>query len=232
MAKKKRIVGLIPARGGSRGIPNKNIADLCGLPLLAYTTLAAYESVLDEVWVSSNSKKILKTAEVYGARPLKRPNKLCKDDSSTESAVDHFLKHVKCDIIVLIQATSPFLTSKDINRGVKKFLMGGYDTVFSAVRPDDMLLWKIKKDTSFVLPANYNPRNRGRRQIRGANPYMIESGGFFIFSRKSFNRTHCRMGKKVGFVEIPFWKSFQVDTKKDLANISRLMAHGQRIQII
>jgi N-acylneuraminate cytidylyltransferase len=225
--KKRRIVGLIPARGGSRGIFKKNLVDLCGLPLLAYTILAAYDSVLDEVWVSSDDKDTLNTAKIYGAKPLKRPDKLCKDTSTTESAVDHFLKHVKCDIVVLIQATSPFLTSEDINRGVEKFLTGKYDSVFSAVRPDDMLIWKVRCENSpYAVPKNYNPRNRGRRQTRGANPYMIESGGFFIFSKKFFNRAHCRMGKKVGYVEIPYWKSFQVDTKEDLINISRMMARG------
>jgi len=230
--RKKKIVGFIPARGGSKGIPGKNITNLCGLPLIAYTIIAAYFSKLDEVWVSSDNSEILEVAKVYGAKTLQRPIELCQDDSTTEEAVEHFLKHVKCDTIVLIQATSPLLTSKDIDRGIEKFLTGNYDSLFSVIRETDMLIWKLskkrrfEKENIYIQPANYNPQNRMRRQTREENAYMIESGGFFIFSQQFFNQNKCRMGGRVGFVEIPFWQSFQVDTKTDLSNISKVMIHG------
>ena len=223
--KKKKIVGLIPARGGSKGIPGKNLVDLCGLPLLAYTVLAAYSSMIDEVWVSSDDKNILEIAELYGAKSLQRPSKLCQDGSTTEEAVAHFLECVDCDIVVLIQATSPMLAAEDINRGIEKFLLGKYDSLFSAVRETDMLFWKLKNKRGHVRPVNYDPQNRMFRQTRAENSYMIESGGFFIFNKKFFNKTHCRMGGKTGFIKIPFWKSFQVDTYEDLANISKVMLH-------
>ena len=231
--KKKKIVGFIPARGGSKGIRRKNLADLYGLPLLAYTTIAAYSSILTEVWVSSNDSIILDTAKIYGANTLQRPENLCQDNSTTEEAVEHFLKHVKCDVVVLIQATSPLLTSGDIDRGIEKFLMGNYDSLFSVVRETDMLLWKFgkkrksEKENIYIQPANYDPQDRMRRQTREKNAYMIESGGFFIFGQQFFNQNKCRMGGKVGFVEIPFWQSFQVDSYEDLANISKVMAHDK-----
>ncbi len=219
----QKIVTLIPARGGSKGIRKKNIRDLCGLPLIAYSIIAAYHSKVEEVYVSTDNKEIGQVSETYGAKVIDRPGIFCRDDSPTEEAVSHFLECIECDVIVLIQATSPMIDSEDIDRGIDKFLEMKYDSLFSAVCPEDMLFWLDGKKG--LKPANYNFKNRMTRQTRKGPKALIESGAFYIFSKEFFMRSTCRLGGKIGYVEVPFWNSFQVDSSEDLHNIYKLMDH-------
>ena len=87
-------VTLIPARGGSKGIPKKNIIDVDGKPLLAYSIEASIKSNVDETWVSTDDDEIAKTAEEYGARVLKRPDEIARDNSTSESVLLHFIEKV------------------------------------------------------------------------------------------------------------------------------------------
>lgn len=221
-SEKKKIVALIPARGGSKRIKTKNIVDFCGMPLIAYSIIAAYYSEVEEVWVSTDDEAIERVSKVYGAEVIRRPGELCRDNSPTEEAIEHFLKFVNCDIVVLLQATSPMLTSADINRGIEKFLEGNYQSLFSAAIPEDMLLWGTRKRLESL---NYDFRKRGRSQDREKD-IIIETGGFYIFSRELFERENCRLGGKIGYIEVPFWTSFEVDTPEDRSNISKLMCGG------
>lgn len=225
----KKIVSLIPARGGSKGIPLKNIADLNGRPLISYALWASIMSQVNETWVSTDNALIKEAckleADWAGLKILDRPAHLAQDDSSTESVMLHFADNVVFDVIVLIQATSPMITAEQINKGLEKFATGKYDSLFSAVKTNDMLLWD--EETHFCtkkvfLPLNYDPLNRGRRQTR-KRIIFIETGGFFITTRKQLLESRCRMGGRIGIVEVPFWASFQVDTMEDLENIEKLM---------
>lgn len=213
-----KIVALIPARGNSKGIKNKNIVDLNGMPMLAYSITAALSSKVDEVWVSTDSKEIKIIAEMYGARVLDRPAEYAQDDSSTESVIEHFLKQKKnAHIIVLIQPTSPMILPLDIDAGIDKFIKDKYNTLFSASKTNDILLWNDKLE-----PINYDPMNRGTRQTR-KEFILHENGAFFIFTKKFFIRRKCRLGGKIGYSEMPYWRSFQIDNKEDLANVKKLM---------
>ena len=216
---KKATLALIPARGGSKGIKNKNIVEIDTLPMVAYAILAAKAvSGIHEVYVSSDNKRILQKAETYGAVPLRRPSELAQDRSSTESVVAHFLNNVSCADVVLIQPTSPMLKAEDLEAGLAKYREGEYDSLFSAVKTNDTLIW----DEDSVYPLNYDPRNRGRRQTR-SRYILIENGAFFIFSRKCFTKNLCRLAGKIGYSEMPYWRSFQVDDMQDLNHIRTLM---------
>ena len=87
-----KVVSLIPARKGSKGIQNKNLVDLCGKPLIYYSIKASIQSLVDETWVSSDSDKILDVSKKLGAKTLKRPSLLARDESSSEDALLHFAK--------------------------------------------------------------------------------------------------------------------------------------------
>ena len=213
-----KIAALIPARGGSKGIKNKNIIDLNGMPLLAYSITAALKSKVNEVWVSTDSNKIKIVAELYGAKVIDRPEELATDDASTESVIQHFLeKRKNIHVVVLVQPTSPMILPLDIDAGIDKFIKGKYNTLFSASKTNDILLWNDRLE-----PINYDPMNRGTRQSRKGFT-LHENGAFFIFSKKFFVRRKCRLGGKVGYSEMPYWRSFQIDDKEDLANIKKLM---------
>ena len=212
------IVALIPARGGSKGIHKKNLASLAGKPLISYVIDAAKDSMIDEVWVSTDNDEIAYFSKGIGAKVLKRPDELAQDDSSTEEVMLHFAEHVKFDTLILLQPTSPLITGYDIDNGLKLYQSKGYDSVISVIDSGDILLWdKISK-----RPINYNVYDRGRRQTRDST-YIIETGGFYITSREALLDTKCRCSGNIGFSFIDFWKSFEVDTINDLRMIEKLL---------
>ena len=125
-----KVVSLILARGGSKGIPNKNLVYINKKPLLYYSLSASLLSKVEETWVSSDSQKILSYANKLGANILKRPKKLASDKSPSEDSLLHFAKKVDFDVIVFIQPTSPLITSYDIDNALE-ILNQGYDSVVS-----------------------------------------------------------------------------------------------------
>ncbi len=119
--KDKKFLCIIPARGGSKGIPNKNIIDLHGYPLIYYAITAAKESgIFDRIIVSTDSKGIAIVSKYYGVDvPFLRPSYLATDDSLVDDTIVHALKHIerhneKYDYVCLLQATSPLIASIDI----------------------------------------------------------------------------------------------------------------------
>lgn len=212
-----KICSFIPARGGSKGIPYKNIANLCQQPLIKYVIDTSRFSQVDETWVSTDDIKIKKISLLCGANVIDRPSDISGDTVSTEFAIRHFVDNVECDVIVFMQATSPLTLPMDINNGIEKIKTGEFDSLFSAVVSNDILFWDNE-----LKPINYDPNNRGNRQTRKGSTY-IETGNFYIFTKESFLKHNCRLGGRIGFVEIPFWRSFEIDTKEDLQYIAKLI---------
>lgn len=209
--KKKKICSIILARGGSKGIKNKNLVLINDKPLIYYAIKASLESNVDETWLSSDSEIILKKAKSFGAKIIKRPKKYAKDSSTSESAILHFLDNVDCDLIVFIQPTSPMILSKDINKGLRKIMK--YDSVIS-VSEIHQLIW-------FGKNPSYNINNRKRRQLNKKT--FLETGSFFITSRNNFIKYKNRISGNIGFVEIDRSRSFDIDTFQDLEIIRKLL---------
>jgi len=212
----EKIVSVILARGGSKTIPGKNLHDLNGYPLIYYTINASKKSMVDETWLSTEDQKIKEVALSYDINVLDRPQEYATDLSSSEDALLHFAENVDFDILVFIQPTSPLLKSKDINRGIKKILHGECDSLLSLSVANDLLVWDED-----IQPINYDPMNRGRRQDRG--DLYIENGAFYITRKKNLLYSKCRISGKIGFVQIPYWRSFQIDDYDDLWGIEKLM---------
>lgn len=208
-----KVVTLIPARGGSKGIPRKNIVEICGKPLLSYAIQESIKSVSSETWVSTDDKEISSISISYGARVVKRPDNISGDSSTSESALLHFVEKVNnFDILVFLQATSPFIEADDINKAVK--LMDEYDSVIS-VSKFDQFLWEES------VPM-YDIHNRKRRQ--GRSQVYVETGSMFVTTKEGFLKSHNRINGKVGFVEVPKWRSVDIDTLDDLELAKKLMS--------
>ncbi len=206
-----KIVSLIPARKGSKGIPNKNLINLCGKPLIYYSIKASKRSLVKETWVSSDSDKILKISKSYGAKIIKRPLKLSGDNATSETALLHFAKNVDFDIMVFIQCTAPLIKSKDINRGIEK--MKKFDSVVS-VSETSQMFW----DENGPL---YDIKKRARRQS-GIKRYL-ETGSFFITSKKNLLKYKNRLSGKIGLVKIPKVRSFDIDGYEDLKIVKTII---------
>jgi len=225
----KRIVSIIPARGGSKGIPDKNIKEIAGEPLMFHSIRASIMSFVHDTWVSSDNHAYLKMCrdKFASCNTIIRPREYSTDEASTESVMKHFSDNVEFDIIVLIQPTSPMINEYYINQGLAMIECGAYDSVFSAVRSNDMLIWNYNqmvfpKSGYEISPINYDPNDRGRRQER-ERCVLIETGGFYITTKEAFFESACRISGHIGYVEVPFWESFQVDSPEDLTNIGKLM---------
>ena len=143
-----KIVAIIPARGGSKGIFRKNIVNFSGEPLVSWTIQQVKRSkYVDSVYVSSDDDEILNISREYGASIIKRPKNISGDFATSESSIGHFLQQVDdVDIVLFLQATSPLRETKDIDKAVEKFIEGNYDSMFSATELQDFFIWTIKND--------------------------------------------------------------------------------------
>lgn len=222
-----RTVAVIPARGGSKGIANKNLADFCGKPLVVWTIEQALAAKrIDEVWVSSDDDEILKVAESAGAEPLKRPDELSGDEASSESCWLHAVDAIDAmggapiDILVAPQCTSPVREASDFDKAMEVYESEGCDSLFSATAVPDFNIWR--PDAGGRLDSfTYDYRNRGRRQEKGEQ--YLENGSFWIVAADLLRREGNRLGGKIGVYPMAFWKSFQIDEPEDLRFCATLM---------
>jgi len=209
-----KTVAVILARGGSKGIPNKNFKKLKGKPLIYYAINGAFQSKVDEVWVSTDCPTIKEISEHLYARVLDRPKELATDESSSESALLHFSKCVEFDRMVFIQPTSPLLRSNYINQGLS--MMDEYDSVFSVCREHFLPRWSLA-----VEPLNFDNDHRVRRQDR--EDTYVENGAFYITTKELLEKNKVRVSGNIGVVEMSPFESFQIDTMEDFNFIERLM---------
>ena len=211
-----KIVSIILARGGSKGIPDKNIIDLNNKPLIYYTINASKHSNVLDTWVSTDSKKISIIAENYGAKIIDRPKEFATDTSSSEEALQHFSEQVEFDIMIFIQPTSPLLIPADINQGLNLMTTGEYDSIFSVCKEHWLPKWSLD-----IKPINWSPNDRPRRQ--DMKEQYIENGAFYITTKKQFMKSNLRYSGNIGIIEMPNYRSFQVDTLDDLKLIGKLL---------
>jgi len=218
------IEAVILARGGSKGIPKKNIIDLNGKPLISYTIEAAKNSNVDSFWVSTDCPEIAEVSLEYGAGIVERPKDISGDHSKSDEALLHFAEeHQDFDILVFIQPTSPLLTAQDINIGID--MMIGYDSVFSAYREHWIPRWNLD-DT----PDYWDLNNRPMRQDKKEK--WVENGAFYITTRNQLLSSKLRYSGKIGIAEMPMSRSFQVDTIEDLEFIRKLVCSNDHQQYL
>jgi N-acylneuraminate cytidylyltransferase len=217
---------ILIARGGSKGIPRKNIVDFCGKPLLAWSIehCVAARGV-DAVWVSSDSREILDVGEAYGARSIDRPEALAGDDVTSEAAWSHALDVVEetvggIDLILAPQVTSPLRETADIERGLALVEEQHCDSMFSCSPAEDLCLWKHSPEGR-LESISYDWKNRKRRQE--FVPKYIENGSFYLFKPHVLRRFNNRFGESIGMVEMEFWKSFEIDSFDTLRLCAALM---------
>lgn len=209
-----KTVAVILARGGSKGIPKKNIQMVSDMPLISYSINCAKWSDVNEVWVSTDSSYIKTVSKSYGARVLDRPDKISSDKSSSESALIHFAENVEFDRLVFIQPTSPLLQPKYINEGLEK--MNKVDSVFSVYREHFLPKWSLE-----LQPLNFDPDRRPRRQDRKEN--YVENGAFYITTKDLLLKNKARVSGKLDVVEMSPYDSFQIDNWDDLNFVEKLL---------
>ncbi len=219
------VVAIILARGGSKGVPKKNIIDFCGKPLIAWTIDNCIKGGTNSVWVSSDSDEILEISAEYGANKIKRPDDIAGDFATSESAWLHAINFIelaegKIDWVVAPQVTSPLREASDISKGITFAKENIYDSFFSCSVAEDLFFWQKNEDGN-LDSVNYDWRNRKRRQ--DIPKQFIENGSFYIFKPQVLRNTNNRFGNNIGIVEMEFWKMFEIDSFDDLKMCSALM---------
>ena len=216
---KSKCVAIIPARGGSKGIPNKNLIHLCGKPLIYYTVNAAVKSnLIDRVIVSTNDSKISEVSKRYGAEVIIRPEKLAKDTSPTEPAIIHAIDSVESlgksniDTVVMLQLTSPIRSSNDIDNAIRTFKKDKVDSLFSASIMESFSIWN--KHRNKLRSVTYDYKDRRRRQDR--NPFFLENGSIYVFKPDILRKYNNRLGGKIGVYLMESWKSHEIDSAEDI----------------
>jgi CMP-N,N'-diacetyllegionaminic acid synthase len=224
-----RVIALIPARGGSKGVPRKNLVKINGRPMIEYTIKAAIESkFIDDVWVSSDDSEILEFSKLMGSNTLVRPGFLATDEANPELVVEHFCDKLglkKSDtptLLAYLQPTSPLRNSKHI------------DAAFEAMAEANLpYLVSIKKNLSspfkfFMLNEegklqslfNQELSNRRRQDLPDT---FIPNGAIYIFPVKSFEKN--KIFPSNG--SLPFIMnledSIDVDSEEDIATISSIL---------
>ena len=210
-----KTISLILARGGSKGVPQKNIKELNGAPLISYTIEASLNSSVDETWVSTDCQDIRDIALEHGASVIKRPDKFATCNSKNEDALLHFAEGRDFDLLVSIQPTSPLLLSEDINEGLK-LISKDCDSVFSATKEHWVPRWTLDNQ-----PLNWDIHNRPMRQNMPET--YIENGAFWITSKKQLLKSKLRYSGKIKPYPMPLLRSFQIDTLEDFDLIHTIM---------
>jgi CMP-N,N'-diacetyllegionaminic acid synthase len=212
-------VAIIPARGGSKGLKEKNIYPVAGKPLLAWTVLQALASTtIERVFVTTDDEAIASVASEYGAEVIVRPQELAGDKASSESAILHAAGvieqdyHMPLTTIVFLQATSPLRKPDDIDRAVERFYQDGADSLISVTRADDLTLWESREGRWNSV--NFDYRNRGMRQDRPAQ--FIENGSIYIFKPEILTTYGNRIGQKLSAFEMEFWQTWEIDTIEEI----------------
>lgn len=216
-----KILGVIPARGGSKGVPRKNIKQLGGKPLIAYTIEAALQSQLSKVIVSTDDEEIADVSKQYGAEiPFMRPAELATDTASSMYLTMHALKKIEeiegeqYDAVMLLQPTTPFRTNKDINTAIKIIKEKKSDSVISVVNVGGTHPARMKylKDGFLIDPPFCEAKeNQNRQELE---PMFIRNGAIYLTKRDVLLEGTYK-GESCAALVMPDERSINIDTLFD-----------------
>ncbi len=220
------LIAIIPARGGSKGIPGKNIIPVAGKPLIAYTIDAALRAEsIERVFVSTDDAQIATVARQYGAEVIDRPAELSGDTASSESALLHALGTLSDlpDHFVFLQCTSPLTLPQDIDSTVQALVDRKADTAFTATRFHGFIWKQDEKDSAGV---NHDKSIRLRRQDK--EPEFLENGAVYVINTRGFLQNKHRFFGTTAIHEMPSERAPEIDDPIDLLVVAeRLRAQNQ-----
>ncbi|MBP2435676.1 acylneuraminate cytidylyltransferase [Microbacterium amylolyticum] len=217
-------VAIIPARGGSKGIPGKNLALVGGVPLIARAVRTCTQiSGIDRVVVTTDDHEISRVAREWGADIVLRPEELASDEASSESALLHAIhelshRGVEMATIAFVQATSPLLPRRELEAAVSMVRGGTADVAFSA-RESYEFFWADTADGAWAV--GHDAAHRPRRQDREA--LFVETGAFYVMDAMGFRASGHRFFGRTEIVVVPEQTAIDIDTPADL-RLARLVA--------
>ncbi|MEA3494752.1 MAG: acylneuraminate cytidylyltransferase family protein, partial [Bacteroidota bacterium] len=229
MFKKEKILAIIPARGGSKGLKDKNIINLAGKPLIAWTIEVAQNSkYIDEIFVSTDSEKIQKTVENFGLRiPFLRPEHLSTDNSKSIDVIFHVLDYYSQTSIlfqhfILLQPTSPLRTVEDIDNAIELYFQKKAEAVVSVrqVSQPPYLMNTIADDLNMKDFINKKVSNSIRQEMPD---YYWINGAIYLANVNFYRENKSLYGDKTFAYIMPKERSVDIDEKIDLLLAEQLL---------
>lgn len=223
-------MGIIPARGGSKGVPRKNVRIVGGIPLIGHTIRAAQMSRrLVRFVVSTDDPEIAEAAERFGAQVVKRPSELARDDSPVDGAIRHALDAAgaDCDTIALLQPTAPLRRSDDIDAALDLFAEGSADTVIGITQVGDTHPSRMYRLTDGLMrPILPEPAGRLRQQLE---PIFIRNGAIYICSTAQLRTTSSLFGPRLRGYVMPAERAVNIDEEIDLVVADYLLSKRHQV---
>lgn len=217
-AARSACVAIIPARGGSKGVPRKNVRMVAGRPLLAWSIADGLESArVGRVYVSTEDAEIKRTVLACGADVIDRPAELAQDATSSEAVLLHALESIAAngggepDLVVFLQATSPIRTGAEIDEAVARLEESGADSLLS-VSPAHVFLWGEQEGRG--VPLNHDWQHRSRRQ--DLPPQYRENGSIYVFKPRVLRQGGNRLGGKIVLFKMSEEAGVDIDSETDL----------------
>ena len=222
------VIAFIPARGGSKSIPGKNIKIFCGKPLIYWNLLSLQKShLIDEIVVATDCKNIYETVMKFHfskVKLYKRTEENAQDHSTSESIMIEYINYASLsakDIFLLVQATSPFTQTHDFDSGLE--LMKKYDTVLSCARIK-RFIWDDNSS-----PLNYDYKARPRRQDFGG--VFMENGAFCISTVQDIKKNNNRISGNIGICEMAEHTYIEIDEQDDWIIAEKLFLKYHKNQL-
>ena len=218
-----KIIALIPARGGSKGIPHKNIMQIAGKPLIGWSIDHAMDSKwIDHVLVSTEDDEIAEVAETFGAEVIDRPEELAQDDTPTEPVMLHVADELgwKFDYMVLLQPTSPIRPGTMLDMAITRMLTKRADSLLTLHR-EHGLRWGRDTIRGMWFPIDYSPGKRPQRQ--DFSPFMVENGNLYVTSKEILKEKECRLGGHTLTHPIPRHWGLEVDEPDDVFLVEQVL---------
>ena len=215
-------VVIIPARGGSKGIPNKNIRPLWGKTLVAYSIESALADGFDksQIILSSDASSILAVGQTYGIVSAKRPDLLASDTASTESVLLYHLEQLAGAgqlpaYTILLQPTSPIRQPGRVSQALRLCIEQAWDSLVSVV-PFHGFVWQ--RQATGELSADYQPQHRPRRQELSGKKFL-ENGSIYVSRSRELIKHKSRLFGRIGMLEMTHEESLEIDSELDWQNI-------------
>ena len=210
---------LIPARGGSKRIPKKNLVDVNGKPLLQYV-IETCKNITDEIYVSTDNSDIKKFTKSMNVNVIERPERLATDKAKTEDVVKDFLEKIETDLFCVVQPTSPLLHFYSILFGIEQMeqpldIYSSYDSIISVCEDVNYYWGNNGKSINFELG------NRKRTQEH--QTWYRENGAFYVTTKHNFLKSNILQNGNVGFVVMKESESIDIDTHEDLELVKKIM---------
>lgn len=226
------VLALIPARGGSKGIPRKNLAILQGKPLITHTIEFAVQTPrIDEVWVSSDDQDILAVASNAGARALRRPDHHASDEASAVGVVEHFIEQLpearrnQNPLIVYLQPTSPLRTSAHIDAALDALIGHQARTLLSVTECEKSPFKTFRLDDAQRLISLFDEKQSNARRQDLPVAYQ-PNGAIYMFTVSDFlARGGFPSNGSVPFI-MSATDSIDIDTVDDLARVANILGES------